>query len=766
MNKITNLENSYYSSISESSETSNKKKQKYYYLYKVGGKYLLKKKGKENVKKKSSTKIRNEKVNIKLIESHINSLFRYKYTKLRPYNTIIINRLIYNANSSIVTSFKENLILCDYNEYFFRFYGIKKGMQLLKKILDYYETNNIIYPNYTALYEGNYIFNNIEQKQKIIDRIEQKAKNKKEKKQEEEKNKEENILSSNVVESILNQTNTSENKRLFGLKDDINNSSNNNLIEEDNDDYEQINSLIKNIDKLEKNENKNKIFKKKNLIRIINDKINKLVKKENSVKKDNMRNNKNLNLKDLLSTISYFHKHNSKFKMKDFSIKDNLNNNNNEHFYNTHYNKLLINKKNIINSLKEHKRINTLDVDKIRPKNIIISNNKKYYNNSQKNSKSPYIFRKPISNIDNITYSKKKILQNFTGRNTTRIHKNSKSINTVSNSNFHLDSDYFNIDNNNFKKIKVYRKKLHKIDTDFYIENRLNYINSNITTQNSESSRKKNHIRVKPRISDKQLNIPVRIYTSSNKNTILDLYDSKNKYKRVSPIPQFKTISKIIKAKILIDEKLNKKLNSTPLTTRNTLNNFNHNKIKINLTGKDENIKNYTTKNIYISNNITNNNFYTINNNGAKKNVKLLIHRNKKNKNNEIIKRNTEKLNIKLNIKEYNLSKYENLYTNTEKGGQKMHKYNKSNNFKIDKGISYSQNNKKKSIINPYKNGLLNSTTLKSLDKNSLHSLLNKLKKESSSNEKKLSFSNNNIKYKSINEMKPSNNIGNTKFFV
>ena len=31
---------------------------------------------------------------------------------------------------------------------------------------------------------------------------------------------------------------------------------------------------------------------------------------------------------------------------------------------------------------------------------------------------------------------------------------------------------------------------------------------------------------------------------------------------------------------------------------------------------------------------------------------------------------------------------------------------------------------------------------------------------------KKLSFSNNNIKYKSINEMKPSNNIRNTKFFV
>ena len=760
MNKITNSENLCYSSISESSEISSKKKQKYYYLYKVGGKYLLKKKRKENATKKTLMKMRNEKLNIKLIESHINSLFRYKYTKLRPYNTIIINKLIYNSNSSIVTSFKENLILCDDNEYFFQFYGKKKGMQLLKKFLNYYEINNIIYPNYTALYEGNYLFSNIEQKQKIIDRIEKKEKNKKEKNKKENNkdDKEENILSSNVVESILNQTNTSENKRIFGLKDDINNNSNNNLIEEEDDDYEQINSLIKNIDKLEKNENRAKIFKKKSLIRIINDNINKLVKKENNTKKYNKRNNNNPNLHDLLSTFSYFRKHKSKFKTNEPSIKDNFNNNNKDFFYSTNYNKLLINKNNIINSLKDHKRINTLDVDKIRPKNIIISNNNKYHDYSQKSSKSPYIFRKLTSNIGNITYSKKKILQNFPSRKISSVHKNSRSINTVSNSNFHLDSDCLNVDNN-FKRIKVYRKKLHKIDTDFYMDNRISYINSNTTNQNDDNSKKKNHIRIKPKISDKQLNIPVRIYTSSNKNTNLNLYDSKNRYNRVSPSPQFKTISKIIKTKILIDEKLNKKINSTPLTARNTLNNFNHNKIKINLVGKDENIKNYTTKNIYISNNITNNNFYTINNNGTKKNVKYTIHRNIKNKNNEIVKRNFDKINIKLNIKEYNLSKYENLYTNTEKGNQKIHNYNKLNNIKIDKGISYSQNNKKKSIINPYKNGLLNSTTLKSLDKNSLHSLLNKLKKESSNNVKKLSLSNNNIKYKNINEMKSTNNI-------
>ena len=88
------------------------------------------------------------------------------------YNKTIINRLIYNINSKIVTTFKENLILCDINEFLYRFYEKNKSEQILKKLLTYYEINNIIYPNYISLYEGNYIFNNIEQKQKIIDRQE------------------------------------------------------------------------------------------------------------------------------------------------------------------------------------------------------------------------------------------------------------------------------------------------------------------------------------------------------------------------------------------------------------------------------------------------------------------------------------------------------------------------------------------------------------------------------------------------------------------
>ena len=739
MYKIANLEKTYSSSfINESSETL-QKKQKYYYLYKIGGKYLIRKRRKENIAKKSPIQSTNKKINLKSTISHIKSLFRYKYTKMFEYNTIIINRLIFNINCSLVTAFKENLIIYDENEYFFRFYERKKGNSLLKKIVDYYEINNIIYPNYTVLYEGNYLFNNIEQKQKIIDRLEKISKNKKEEKENDNDIKEENILNSNVIDSILNQTNTSENKRYFGLKDNYD------LNEEENDELNQIKSLIKNIEKFEKKENKNKIFKKKNLIRIVNDNNNnKILKKENSHKKDNTKNNKNFYTKELLSTISYFQKSNSKFRKKRPILKDNINTNNKEFFSTTQYNKTIINRNNNYKIAKNHQRINTFDTNKIRPKNLILSNN---FNNSHKFSNSPYMFKKPI-NMDNITYSKKRIFQNFSGRNKTSIHKNSKSINTVHKSNFLLDSDYFNLDNN-YNGIKIYKKKLHKIDTDSNIENKLNYINSYIVTQSNENSKEKNnHIRNKPKINGRQLSIPTRKYISSNKNVNINLYNSKYKYNRVSPSPTFKTIAKMIKTKYLIDDKLNNKINSAYLTARNTWKDFNFKKIKNNSIKRDDNMKNDTSKNIYISNNITNNNFYTVKT-GNKKNMKLIIYRNSKN--HEINKRNTEKINIK----EYKLDKFGNLYINTESKNQKFN----------NKKFSYSQNNNKKSIINPYKNGLIDSTTLKSLDIKSLNHLLNKFRTENSSYDKNLSNSNNNFKYITINEMKNKNNLRYTKFF-
>ena len=721
MNKNINLEKSSSSFLSNISSTSQKSsKKRYYYLNKISDKNIQRKKpSKETSNKKIIPK---KTSSLRSVISHIHSLFNYKYTKLIQYNTTIINRLIYNINSKVVTEFKENLIWSDFTEFFYYFYERNKSEQLLKKLLNYYDVNNIIYPNYISLYEGNYIFNNIEQKQKIIDRQEKMEKNGE--KNQKAKDKEENILNSNVVESILNQTNTSENKRIFGLKDD------NNFIEED--DFEQINNLINNIDNIEKNGNKNKIFKKKNFIRIINANDNIGNKADKS--------NKKSYIKELLSTITYFEKIDNKLKPKIENQKEINNNkiNSKEIFSKTNYNNLVIKRNINFNNSKNHKRINTLDTDKTRLKNRILSYNNSL-NDSNNSFKSPYIIKRPI-NIDNITYSKKKISQNVSRSKNVYIHKNSKSISNFNNYNFNLDTD-------NFKGIKIYRKKLHNINTDQNIEN-----NSNSNSVNKNYSRNNRNILNIQKKNKNQISIPIHIHTnmSSNKNDKKNLYNIKYKYNRVSPSPNFKMISKMIKTKLLIDDKINKKISSVSLTARNTTNNFNFKEIQNKIIGKDD-TNNYATKNIYISNNITNNNYYTFNN-GQKKNMKLLIYRNSKN-NNDLNKIKTNKINIK----EYKLDKNGNLYVKTERN-QKINQ-SQNNNIKT-KEINFTKRINKNNNINKYKNGLINSTILKSLDKNSLNTLLNKFRLENSNGERNISYSNNNIRYTTINEIKHKYNKG------
>ena len=103
-----------------------------------------------------------------------------------------------------------------------------------------------------------------------------------------------------------------------------------------------------------------------------------------------------------------------------------------------------------------------------------------------------------------------------------------------------------------------------------------------------------------------------------------------------------------------------------------------------------------------------------------------------------------------------------NLSVNSKSRNQKMNKYIKSNNSKFDKAINNSLNINQRNNINQFKNGLINSTILKSLDKNSINHLLNKF--ENSSTNKNLSVSNNNIKYTTMNEIK-NNNIRYKKFW-
>ena len=71
---------------------------------------------------------------------------------------------------------------------------------LLPKILNYYEKNFFLFPNYIGLPESKYLYNNIHNKQRILNEQETKVENKNE---ENKENEEKNIFDNSVYNSIM-----------------------------------------------------------------------------------------------------------------------------------------------------------------------------------------------------------------------------------------------------------------------------------------------------------------------------------------------------------------------------------------------------------------------------------------------------------------------------------------------------------------------------------------------------------------------------------
>ena len=88
------------------------------------------------------------------------------------YNIIIINHLINNSSNHLVSLFKDYLIYDEMSEFLNRFYNKEEINQRLILITDYYAHSSRLYPNYSRLREGKYIYKNIEKKQRVIDLIE------------------------------------------------------------------------------------------------------------------------------------------------------------------------------------------------------------------------------------------------------------------------------------------------------------------------------------------------------------------------------------------------------------------------------------------------------------------------------------------------------------------------------------------------------------------------------------------------------------------
>ena len=104
--------------------------------------------------------------------SHQTLIKKYEKMPLK-YNSNIIDNIIYNERAHIVAEFKDRLIIDDNGEFLKRYYNLDESFVRLPKFFEYYELYSKIFPNYTAIYESKYLYQNIQKKQKMIDQQEQ-----------------------------------------------------------------------------------------------------------------------------------------------------------------------------------------------------------------------------------------------------------------------------------------------------------------------------------------------------------------------------------------------------------------------------------------------------------------------------------------------------------------------------------------------------------------------------------------------------------------
>ena len=155
------------------------------------------------------------------------------------YQKFQILLLMENANTHLVSVFKDYLLFDDMTDFFKEYYNSKEIYPRLKTIYDYYESSSYLFPNYTAINEGKYIYRNIIKKQKLIDFLEDLEDKKKEKEERNKYKKRKKFQNSNeqsssyievfdtkVYENIRKETwNDSKINDLFCITNENNNES-------------------------------------------------------------------------------------------------------------------------------------------------------------------------------------------------------------------------------------------------------------------------------------------------------------------------------------------------------------------------------------------------------------------------------------------------------------------------------------------------------------------------------------------------------------
>ena len=141
----------------------------------------------------------------KMIQKNLDTKY---LTGMDYYNVKVINDIIYNDTTNLVSLFKDYLIYDDISEFLKRYYRDDESYPRLLKIYSFYDKYSKVFPNYIALEENKYMFKNIERKQIAIDERQQFFQELEEKEKDPQQTK-----NSNLSQIFANESN-----RLFDSK--------------------------------------------------------------------------------------------------------------------------------------------------------------------------------------------------------------------------------------------------------------------------------------------------------------------------------------------------------------------------------------------------------------------------------------------------------------------------------------------------------------------------------------------------------------------
>ena len=370
--------------------------------------------------------------------------------------------LMENANTHLVSVFKDYLLYDDMADFFKEYYNIKEIYPRLKTIFDYYESSSYLFPNYTAINEGKYIYKNIIKKQRLIDYLED-LEDKKKIKEEKRMNKYNKIGNCEDDQSSSSYSDVF-NTKIYNniIKETGNNSKINEIFcvgnkNNENDCGDSIASLVKIVEEIKEKENV-----------------------ENKENKDiNIKNNTNNNSKKNFNDSSNI---NNKSKNKDESkiyvlkkVSLNQNISNSKKIFKKA--KANINVKKIINKNSFKKNIN----NSFKKRNQNLNNHIYKSNEYTKNNLSS------TGSVSKKDYKKNNIIINIINNN--KINNYQSNINYYSNYNSNNQTEYIQTDNNKSNLISASSNKYYNTS------NNKIYSTTNNPRNKKNSSTKENELK-------------------------------------------------------------------------------------------------------------------------------------------------------------------------------------------------------------------------------------------------------------------------------